>query len=867
VLGDVEEAFLERAGQMGVGRARRWYWSQALRSVVPSVGIRLRHLDRGVETPSDLREVRQSRHTTWAEEWTMRGWIREARLAARSLARKPGFSVLAIITLGLGIGANTAIFSVIYGSVLRPLPYANADEIVYLSDGHENFGGAGVNQTIPNLLDLREGSRLMGLSAMFTYGTGNLSTDEQPERVRVLRTSSELMSVLGMAPSLGRDLHRGDDVAGAERVALITDALWRRRFGADPGAIGRTTIIDAAPVRIVGVTPPELFFPGTPEVFLTLQHVGGEYPRGNRNYNAVARLAPGATVEALREELQGIFNGLVEQYPEQNGDGWYTWADPVDSWVLGTNRQSLYLLGGAVVLVLLIACVNVANLLLVRAEVRQRELAVRFALGAGRAGLVPHFLAEGLVLSALGGLAGVAAAMGGTRLLVALYGGSLARADQIDLNGAVLAFSLAVSLFVGLAVGLVPLLRAQPERLYGSLKDGARGSSLRGSRLGRSLVTTEVALALVIVAGAALLMNSMWKLQEVDLGMAEVDQLMTFQVSLPDAKYPEDEQVVAFFRTLSRDLESIPGVEAMGFVNRLPLLGGWNTRLSVWGDPERQANFVSIRPVTSGYFEALGVPLISGRWLDETEFADGAASTLINETLARRLFAGEDPVGQRVGDWVDGGLLIVGVVGDVMGGGPTRPAPPAFYFPFAAFGGVRSSAAIVKTAGDPQALIPNLRRAVERLDSDLPVYGIRTMREVAATRSGGRRFAMSIFGVFAGLALLLGAVGIYGVMSFSVAQRSTEMGVRLALGAGRSSVMRMVMSEGVRLVGPGIAIGLGLALASARLLGSLLFEVSAVDPLTYLSVAFVLAVVALVAICVPALRAMRVDPLASIRNE
>jgi predicted permease len=380
-------------------------------------------------------------------------------------------------------------------------------------------------------------------------------------------------------------------------------------------------------------------------------------------------------------------------------------------------------------------------------------------------------------------------------------------------------------------------------------------------------VITEVALALVLAAGAGLLMNSMWRLQEVDLGLADIDQMMTFQVALPEAKYMEDDQVVGFFDALSLDLESVPGVEAVAFVNRLPILGGYNTLLAVWGDPERYANFVSYRPVTSGYFDALGVPLVSGRWLDPAEFADGAPSVLINETLAGMLFPGEDPVGRRLGDWVDGGLLVVGVVGDVMGGGPTRPTPPAFYFPFGLFGGVREAAAIVRTAGDPQSLIPNIRQAVARLDPQLPVYQVRTLEEVAQQRLGSRRFAMSIFGAFAALALLLGAIGIYGVMSFSVAQRSSELGVRLALGAGRGSVMRMVLAEGARLVAPGIAIGLILALAAGRLLGSLLFQVSAMDPLTYLSVAVVLTSVALGATYIPALRATRVDPLTSIRNE
>jgi putative ABC transport system permease protein len=866
VLGDLEEAFLTRVDRAGRKAARRWYWGQALRSVAPVAGIWLRRRGAGAGSAVDLREVKQSRHSTWTQEWTMSGWVRQGMLAVRSLAKRPSFSILAIVTLGIGIGANTAIFSVLYGSILRPLPYADPDRLVYLSDGHPTFGGAGADETLPNLMDLREGSRLLESSAMFTYTSGNLFADEQPERVQVLVTSSELMSVLGMPPQRGRDLLPEDDVAGSERVALITDGLWRRRFGADPGIVGRTVIIDAAPVRIVGIAASDFSFPGSPELFMTLQHLGAQYGRGTRNYNAVGRLAPGAKVEALRAELQGIFDGLVEQYPEANGGGWYTWADPIDVFALGGNRGSLYLLGGGVVLVLLIACVNVVNLLLARAEGRQRETAVRLALGAGRASLIPHFVSEGLVLSVLGGAAGVAAAIGGTRLLVSLYGGTLARVDQIEVNGTVLAFSLGVSLLVGLGVGLVPLLRMQPQRMHELLKDGSRGSSLRTSRLGRALVITEVALALVLVAGAGLLINSMWRLQEVDLGLADMDRMMTFRVSLPSARYESGDAVMGFYDALARDLSRIPGVEAVGFVNRLPLLGGWNTHVGVLGDPEREADFVSFRAVTEGYFDALGVHLAAGRWLDASDFADGTPNVLVNETLARRLFSGEDPVGQHLG-WSDRDMTIVGVVADVRGAGPTRPTPPAFYHPFRSYGRNLGASAIVRTSGDPEALIPHIRQAVAHLDPQLPIFEIRTMRQVELLGLGTRHFAMSLFGVFAAMALLLGAIGIYGVMSFSVAQRSRDLGVRLALGAGRASVMGMVLREGLRLVGLGVAIGLVMALASARLLGSLLFEVSAVDPTTYAAVAAVLTVVGLGAMYIPARRATRVDPITSIRNE
>ncbi|MFC1660983.1 ABC transporter permease [Gemmatimonadota bacterium] len=798
----------------------------------------------------------------------MEDWFREMKLAFRSLARRPAFSALAILTLALGIGANTAIFSVIEGSLLRPLPYADTDRLVWLSDGHENFGGAGVDQSVPNLMDLRAESRLLASSAIYTDGNSNIATAESPERVRVLRTSSEMLSVLGVTPPLGRDLLPEDDLAGAPFVAVLTDELWRRWFGADPGIVGRTITVDAAPVQVVGVAPPSFTFPRMPEVIMPLQHVRADLSRGWRSFNAVGRLAPGAELAGLRVELQGIFDRLVAEYPEQN-DGWFTWADPLREYATGRNLQSLLLLAGGVLLVLLIACVNVANLLIVRAENRHREFAIRQALGAGRARLLPHFLSEGLVLSLTGGALGMVAARWGVDVLVALYGGSLQRADQIALNGTALAFGLAVSLGVGLLVGLVPLIRTRSKDLHGSLKEGARGSSARGSRLGRGLVMAEVALAVVIVVGAGLLTNSLWRLQQVELGVEDVDRVLTFQISLPSVKYPEGPDIRGFFDPLLLDLERVSGVQAVGLVNRLPLLGGSNvTNFPVFGDPERVAHFVSMRSVTPGYFDAVGVPLLAGRWLDVSEFADeNINSILINETLSRQLFGGEDPLGKLVGpDWTEDGLEVVGVVGDIVGGSPTRPAPPAIYYPLATDTD-RELSVLVKTAGDPMALLPIIQQAVKRLDPEVPIFQVRTLEEIARARLGTRRFAMSLFGVFAGLALLLGAVGIYGVMSFAVAQRARELGVRIALGASRGSVMRLVLSQGARLTFPGVIIGLLLALASGRVLGSLLFEVSALDPLTYGAVAVVLALVSMAATGVPAFRATRVDPIASIRDE
>jgi predicted permease len=795
-------------------------------------------------------------------------WVREVKLAVRSLARQPGLAALAIVTLGLGIGANTAIFSVIDGSLLRPLPYADPDRLVWLSDGHPDLAPSGIDQSVPNLMDLGARSSLLSSTAIFGYGSVNLATEEQPERVLALRASSELLSVLGVPPRMGRDFSKDDDVAGAPRVAILTDEAWRYRFGADPGIVGQTTTVDAASVLIAGVLPPGFRFPRDPELIMPLQHVGADMPRGSRSFYGIGRVADGAELEAVQNELQGIFATLVEEYPGPNKD-WHTWAQPLRDFVIGRYGDSLLLFGFAVGLVLLIACVNVANLLIVRADSRLRDFAIRSAMGAERAALVPHFLAEGLVLSIVGGLVGLALAYVGVDALLALFGGSLPRAREIGVNGTALALGLATSLAVGVVVGLVPLLRMRPARLLEHLTDGDRGGPAQQSRLGRVLVTTEVALAVLIVCGAGLLASSVWKLQQVDLGVREPDRALTFQLSIPPAKYSNDDAIKTFWTDLETALGQLPGVEAVGLVNRLPLLGGYNvTNVYPFGDRERAAHFVSIRSVTADYLGAVGARLVAGRWLDASELADSEVrSVVINETLARQLFDGADPLGRAIElGQADEGFRIVGVIGDLMGGNPMQPAPPAIYYSRSADPRTAMSV-IVRTAQAPYEALPLVRQTVEELDPQLPVYEIRTLAEIAETRIGRHRVAMSLFGIFAGLALLLGAVGIYGVMSFSVAKRSREIGVRLALGQSRGSIFGLVMRQGARLTMPGLIVGLALALASSRVLGSLLYGVSPLDPATYAAVAGVLALVSFVATYVPAHRATRVDPLVSMRSE
>jgi len=799
---------------------------------------------------------------------TADSWIREMKLAARTLARQPGFALLAIGTLGLGIGANTAIFSVIEGTLLRPLPYPEPDRLVWLSDGHPDLAPSGIDQSFPNLLDLKAGSKLLESMAPYTYRSVNMATEERPERVLALVATSDFLDVLGTPPIMGRDLLPEDDVDGASRVAVLTYESWRSRFGGDRDIIGRTITVDAAPAEIVGVMQPGFVFRGDPELLVPLQHIGADIPRGWRNYNAVGRMAPGADLQGLRTELQGIFAGLVEAYPRPN-ENWHTWADPLETFIVGRNAGSLLLFGAAVGLVLLIACVNVANLLIVRADARRRDFAVRCAMGAERSALIPHFLGEGLVLSLVGGAVGLVLARLGVDALLALFGGSLTRARDIGVDGAALGFGLSTSLVVGVLVGMVPLLRTRTSHLQEHLKDGARGASVHGNRLGKSLVVAEVALAVIIVSGAGLLTNSVWNLQRVELGVKEADRVMTFQVSLPEAGYADPASVQTFWSDLVAGLDKVPGVEAAGLVNRLPLLGGTNiTNLYVYGDEERAAHFVSIRSVTPRYLDAAGVPLVAGRWLDASEFADTLIrSVVINETLARQLFAGEDPVGRLIDPrWTDEGFQVVGVVGDIMGGSATRPAPPAFYFSWSADVD-RDRSVLVRAAGDPWETLPAIRQVVEGLDPQLPIYQIRTMEDIAEARLDSFHVAMSLFGIFAGFALLLGAVGIYGVMSFSVSQRKRELGVRLALGASRSSVLWMVLRQGAGLTTPGVLLGLGLALASARVLGGLLYDVSPLDVRVYVAVAALLGLVSLVATYLPAYRATRVDPMTGIRSE
>lgn len=861
VVGDLEESFHAMTG--GGPPPRLWYWAQALAFMAIFAVQRVRevlgHAGAGAG-------VTANPHL----EGMMETWMRDLRLGVRSLRRRPGFTALVVITLALGIGANTAIFSVIYGSLLRPLPYPDADRLVYLSDYWKKSGGWGSSQVYLNVQELREGSTLLEDLAAFNTINVNLATEENPQRVRAADVDPQFFRILGLPPVLGRDFQDADNRPGNERVAILGYDLWQETYGGDPGVVGSTIRLDSEPYTVLGVASQDVEILGKPRVFVPFGWAGREdLSRGTRNVNAIGRLAPGATVEAAGQELDALFAGITEAFPDSN-EGWGVDARTFDTWILARGERSLFMLGAAALVVLLIALVNVANLVMVRAEARQREIAVRMAMGAGRGRLVPYFLSEGIVLSLAGGVVGSLLAWWGVKGLVALYGSGLPRGEDVRLSAPALALGLGLSLASGLLVGMVPAWRTDARNLQGELREGGRGVSRGVTRVRTTLVIFEFALAVVLVSGAGLLVNSFWRLSRVDLGLQEPEQVVSFGLSLPDVKYPDDASRTLFLQDVSAGIQRMGAVQAVGLTNRLPLYGGYNiTNLTAVGETEPVAHFVELRYVTDGFFDAVGVPLLKGRRFGPDDYADSIPGVLVTQELAREIFPAGDAVGRRVDlNWFgEGGLEVLGVVADIRDRGITSDFPPGFYLPVGPGRTPGAAVFTVRAAGDPLALAPGIRDVVRDLDPEVPVHSVELLSHAFGRRLSSRRFAMSLLAMFAGLALLLGAVGIYGVMSYSVTQRTREMGVRIALGAYRGTVVRMVLRQGIVTAAVGVVLGIGGGLATGRVLESQLFGVTASDPLTYAGVAAALMAVALLASWIPARKASSVDPLEALRHE
>ncbi len=797
---------------------------------------------------------------------TMRSFLRDLRGSLRILMRQPTLASVAVATLAVGIGANAAIFSVVDAVALRPLPYPHAERLYRVYSSYE--GELCCTVSVPNFLELRD--TLSGFDAFAAYTAASFIIDGGggPERIAGLVVTDGLLEMLGGTPQLGRSIARADTLAGADPVVLLSHRFWLERFGGDPDVLGGTLRVDSVERTIVGVTPESFRFGQAPALFVPPAW-GPEAlsDRGSNFLTVIARLREGTSFEAALAELEARYADLVARYPEITNRG--VGVRPLRDWLLGpAQRRPVLVLWCAVTMLLLVACANVANLLLARSEARRRELAVRAALGASHARLLAQHVGEGLILAGAGCSLGVAAAAGVLRWLLARYGAAVPRAEAVRLDARVLGFSVGLALLTGLAVGLVPALRSRSARLHADLAEGGRGGPGARSRLRRALVVAQVAAAVVLLVGSSLLLRGFWYLTHVDLGV-DGDSVLAFEVTLPEARYPEPADVVALLTRLRARLAALPGVEAVGVGSAAPFSNTWTnfSRVVVLGRPERAASFVEARLVEAGYFDALGLRRLRGELFTGRENSPEAPPVAINRTLARQLFGDADPIGAAIGPDPEGsGWRVVAVVSDVLEHGPDEPVPPTVYLPFA-LAPSSTMTVLVRSAADPLSLVPAIRGAIRRLDAEVVVFGVSRLDELVHRGLAGRRFTMTLLTAFAAIALLLAAVGIYAVMAYAVQRRTREIGIRQALGASSRRVQREIVGEGLKMAGAGTLLGLAGAMAVWRVLSSLVVGVVGADPIAFVAASVALFAVAAAACWLPARHAAALEPMAALRRE
>ncbi len=797
-------------------------------------------------------------------------FFQDLRYGFRSLRKKPGFTITAVIALALGIGANSAIFSVINGVLLRSLEYRNPEGIVMVWE-RSLRGGRSQNSVSPaNFLEWKKQSVSFEQIAASWDTRANLTSGGEPEEIQVQRVSADFFAVLGVPLELGRSFVREEETFGAEPVVIIGHDLWQRRFAGNPAIVGQTVAIGGRNCTVVGVMPAGFHFLNTQtKAWLPLQlDPTTDWRKSGRFLRSVARLKPGVALQQAQAELDAIGKQLEAAYPDYN-KGWGVNLVPIHEQIVGDIRPVLLILLAAVAFVLLIACANVANLLLSRAAARQKELALRAALGAGRMRLIRQMLTESVLLAFLGGLFGILLAFWGIRLLVAFAPDNIPRLHEIAIDPRVLAFTFAVSLLTGLVFGLIPALQSSRPDLNDALKEGARGSS-GGHRVVRNIfVVAEMALALVLLIGAGLMLRSFSQLNQVKTGF-DVDNVLTMRVQLPSAKYGEPLQRADFFKRAEERLAALPGVKSVGAISYLPLTGvatSTSFNLASKPLPISESPGTEVRPITPGYFAAMGIPLLKGRAFDERDGANSRV-VIINETLARKFFPGQNPIGQQlIVSWKPQVTdEVIGVVGDIKETALEKEPNPAIYwphsrepYPFMNF--------VIRAAIEPTALTAAAAREIHALDPDQPIADVRTLDAVVAKSIARPRFNALLLSIFAGVALVLASVGIYGVMNYSASQRTQEIGIRMALGAKPGDILRLVVGHGMKLTAAGIAIGLTASLALTRVISNLLFGVTATDLPTFLGVSALLTAVALLANYFPARRATRVNPVVALRYE
>jgi len=853
-------------------------------------------LARSIRNAAPRRALAPTPPTTGGPSSMWHDLVQDVRYGVRILFRARGFATAAILTLAIGIGATTSIFSVVNSVLLQPVPFRELDRLVMAWQTDRNTGTVREPSSLPDFLDWQERSRMFEGFGGFIAGEATLTPVEgEPTRLPVLQATHDLVPLLGVRPLLGRTFTEAEDVPGAAPLALISERLWERQFQRVPDVVGRTIRLDDQEVEVIGVMPTEADFGimqvlraaaygrgyadrdlrSRADVWLSLRGDVTDLIRDTHPLLVIGRLAPTASRTAAQEELTRIMADLEAQYRSNDARG--AFVEPMNDVVFAGVRRPLWVLLAAVAFVLLIACVNVANLLLARGSTRAREVAVRTAIGAPLSRLIRQFATENLVLSAAGGVLGIVLAAMGLRALVVMAPADIPRITEVRMDGMVLAVAAAMTVLTGLAFGLVPALQARRLDVQGALKsDDSRATTAGHERgvLRASLVVSEVGLAVVLVIGAGLLIKSAWRLSQVDTGYRAAG-VVKAQLQLPAARYRSRSDqwpnFVAYNRfnddVLAR-LEALPGVEAAAVVGNHPVDAGFQNSWQVVGREEEGRTWpeISVRRVGPGYLSTVQLPVIRGRGFSDADGSLSPAVVMINETTARRFFATQDPIGQQVRMW-GANRLIVGVVGDERIRGLSSAAPPALYLPLSqapSFDG--SEALLVRTSGPTGPLAAAMRSAIHEVDPQLAVFGIQPLAESLAESVAGQRFVMRLLVAFAVLALLLASIGMHGVLSYSVAQRRHEMGIRIALGAPPGRVTALVLQQGLLLAGTGLLVGLAAALALTRVLTSQLYGVSATDLSAFIVVLPVLAAVALLATWLPARQAVRSDPLEAMRE-
>jgi putative ABC transport system permease protein len=802
--------------------------------------------------------------------------IQDLKFAVRMLRKAPGFAVVAVLTLALGIGANTAIFSVVNAVLLRPLPFKNSSQIVVMSETNTRVGDVSVSYL--DFLDWRQQSRTFTQMAAIHNKGFNLSGVAQPENIGGYAVSPNFLSLLGVQPILGRDLLPSEEKQGTNPVVLLSYQLWQSHLGGDPGVLGRSISLDGRSFTIVGVLPPSFHFLDRTEVIAPIGvFVGDMGERGDRgDMNVVGRLAPGVPLSQATVEMDTIAARLAEQYPKTNsGTGAHLVS--IREAFAGDTRLAVLVLFGAVVFVLLIACVNVANLFLVRGAARAREIALRLAFGASRGRVIRQMLTESFLLAVLGGALGLALGAWGIAGLGYLIPPDSFQMMGVRMDFSVLLFAAAMIVLVAFAFGLIPALQATRPDIQETLKEGGRSSTSSGGqhRLRGMLAVAEMALALVLLVGAGLMLKSFYRLTQVSPGFQPA-RVLTMEMNLRTAQYSKSPAILNFWQQILDRVRAIPGVDSAAVGTVVPLTGNHSrSDITIDGLPlPAPGDFPhpDFHTISPGFTGALGVPLLRGRIFSDADNENGPQVALINATMARRFWPNDDPIGRRFiwghpeKDGKDKWIAIVGVVADMKLYGLDNPARLEVYVPY------RQNPdgdmdLVVRSAVDPASLTSAIRAAVASIDKDQPIFAIQTMQQLVDDSISTRRLTLVLLGVFSALALILAAIGIYGVMAYSVALRTQEIGIRMALGAQNQDVLRLVLGQGARIALFGVAIGLVAAAGLTRLLSTLLFSVTASDPLTFAGVAAVLVIVTLVACYIPARRALRVDPIIALRYE